>query len=52
MNKKGSLNSLLISEKAVFIFGGLILGFMISETLGGAIIGGIIGFIISSLKHI
>ena len=50
MNKKGQISSIFNSPFLVFVFGGAILGFMISEKLEGAIVGAIVGAIISFLK--
>ncbi len=47
MNKKGQINSIFNSRTLVFIFGGAILGFMISKDISGTIIGAIIGGLIS-----
>jgi len=47
MNKKSQF---LNSKTLVFTFGGAILGFMLFNTKESALIGGIIGFILSILK--
>ncbi|MFH1332222.1 MAG: hypothetical protein ABIH63_02960 [archaeon] len=49
LNKKGQLNRILNLRGVVFIFGGIILGFMLFRTVEAAIIGGVIGGIVSAL---
>lgn len=50
MDKKAQLSQIFDSRRIVFIFGGAVLGYMISTTIQGTIIGAIIGGIIGFLK--
>ena len=50
MGKKGQFHFVFSSRTLVFIFGCAILGFLITDKMLGAIIGGLIGLIISFLR--
>ena len=50
MNNRGAIQFVFNQRTLVFTFGGAILGFLIAQSVDGAIIGGLIGAVISLIR--